>query len=225
VPATGKGGPNPAQSLVPRIFDISVPVVRGGAVYPGNPEIVIEPTSQVSKGDSSNVSRLAFGSHTGTHVDAAKHFFDNGSTVDALPLDSLVGPATVIAFPDDVMSVTAEHLKQHDLKGVARLLIRTRNSGFITDGTFHKDYTYLAPDGAEHIVSLGVRLVGVDYLSVEQFHSGHHKTHRTLLAKEIVIVEGLDLSAVASGTYDLYCLPLRLAGLDGAPARAILIRN
>ena len=225
MPPTGKGVPNPAQSLVPQIFDISVPVVRAGAVYPGNPEIVIEPASQVSKGDSSNVSRLSFGSHTGTHVDAARHFFDNGSTVDALPLASLVGPATVIAFPDDVMSVSAAHLKRHDLKGVSRLLIKTRNSGFITDGTFHKDYTYVAPDGAEHLVALGVRLVGVDYLSIEQFHSGHHKTHRTLLAREIVIVEGLDLSAVPPGTYDLYCLPLRLAGLDGAPARAILIKN
>jgi arylformamidase len=210
---------------VPKIFDISVPLKTGGTVYPGNPEIRIEPASEVSKGASSNVSRLSFGSHTGTHVDAMKHFFDGTATVDQLPLESLVGPATVIAFPDDVMSVTADHLKQHNLKGVARLLIRTRNSGYINDGTFHKDYTFVAPDGAEHLVSLGVKLVGVDYLSVEQFHSGHHKTHRTLLGKDVVIVEGLDLSAISPGKYDLYCLPLRLAGLDGAPARAILIQN
>jgi arylformamidase len=210
---------------VPKIFDISVPLTTGGTVYPGNPEIRIEPASEVSKGASSNVSRLSFGSHTGTHVDAMKHFFDDGSTVDKLPLESLIGPATVIAFPDDVMQVTAAHLKQHRLDGVARLLIRTRNSGYINDGTFHPDYTYVAPDGAEHLVSLGVKLVGVDYLSVEQFHSGHHKTHRTLLGKDIVIVEGLDLSAVAPGKYELYCLPLRLAGLDGAPARAVLIQH
>ncbi len=210
---------------MPKIFDISVPLTTGGTVYPGNPEIRIDPASELSKGASSNVSRLSFGSHTGTHVDAMKHFFDDGSAVDTLPLDSLIGPATVIAFPDDVMSVTAAHFKQHRLDGVSRLLIRTRNSGFITDGTFHKDYTYVAPDGAEHLVSLGVKLVGVDYLSVEQFHSGHHKTHRTLLGKNVVIVEGLDLSAVAPGQYDLYCLPLRLAGLDGAPARAILIQH
>lgn len=222
---TGLWPRNPSQSLVPKIYDISVPVVSGGAVYPGNPEIRIEPTSQVSKGDSSNVSRLSLGSHTGTHVDAMKHFFDDGSTVDTLPLESLIGPATVIAFPDDVMSVTAAHLKQHRLDGVSRLLIRTRNSGFITDGTFHKDYTYVTPDGAEYLVSLGIKLVGVDYLSVEQFHSGHHKTHRTLLGKDVVIVEGLDLSAITPGQYDLYCLPLRLTGLDGAPARAILIQH
>ena len=210
---------------MPKIFDISVPVATGGTVYPGNPEIRIEPASEVSKGASSNVSRVSMGSHTGTHVDAMKHFFDGTSTVDQLPLESLVGPATVIAFPDDVMSVTAEHLMRHRLDGVSRLLIKTRNSGFIKDGTFHKDYTYVAPDAAEQLVALGLKLVGVDYLSVEQFHSGHHKTHRTLLGKNVVIVEGLDLSAVMPGKYELYCLPLRLAGLDGAPARAILIQN
>ena len=199
--------------------------MTGGTVYPGNPEIRIEPASEVSKGASANVSRIALGSHTGTHVDAMKHFFDDGSPVDALPLTSLIGPAMVVAFPDDVMSVTATHLKEHRLDGVARLLIRTRNSGFIKDGTFHNDYTYVAPDAAEHLVGLGVRLVGVDYLSIEQFHSGHHKTHRTLLGRDVVIVEGLDLSAVTPGQYELYCLPLRLAGLDGAPARAILIQN
>lgn len=210
---------------MPKIFDISVPVANGGTVYPGNPEIRIEPASEISKGASANVSRISLGSHTGTHVDAMKHFFDRTHTVDQLPLDSLVGPATVVAFPDDVMSVTAAHLKPHRLDGVSRLLIRTRNSGFIKDGTFHKDYTYVAPDAAVHLVALGVKLVGVDYLSIEQFHSGHHKTHSTLLGKDVVIVEGLDLSAIAPGQYDLYCLPLRLAGLDGAPARAILIQH
>lgn len=210
---------------MPKIFDISIPVLSGGTVYPGNPEIRIEPASEVSKGASANVSRVSLGSHTGTHVDAMKHFFDAGSPVDALPLGVLIGPARVVAFPDDVLRVTADHLKQRDLGGITRLLIRTRNSGFVTDGTFHADYTYLAPDGADHLVALGVRLVGVDYLSVEQFHSGHHRTHRTLLERSIVIVEGLDLSAIAPGDYTLYCLPLRLAGLDGAPARAVLLQD
>ena len=207
-----------------RIFDISVPVVNGGVVYPGNPEIRIEPASELSRGASSNLSRLSFGSHTGTHVDAPRHFFDAGSTVDRLPLDVLIGPARVIAFPDDVMSVTAEHLRRHTLAGAERVLIRTRNSGFITEREFHPDYTFLAPDGAEHLASLGVKLVGVDYLSVEQFHSGHHKTHRTLLERGIVIVEGLDFSEIEPGEFSLCCLPLRLEGLDGAPARAVLMR-
>jgi arylformamidase len=104
------------------------------------------------------------------------------------------------------------------------VLLRTRNSALLSQAQFVPDYTYLAPDGAEYLVSKGVELVGVDYLSIEQFHSGHHKTHRTLLAKAVVILEGLDLSQVSAGEYDLICLPLRLEGCDGAPARAVLVK-
>jgi arylformamidase len=208
---------------MPSIYDISLPIANGGAVYPGNPEIRIESQQAVAKGGSSNVSALAFGSHTGTHVDAPKHFFDNGVTVDALPLDVLMGPAMLICMDDDVMAVGAEQLKMHELAGHTRVLIKTRNSSFIRGETFVKDYTFLAPDGAEYLASLGVKLVGVDYFSVEQFHSGHHRTHRTLLERGIIIVEGLDLSVPPLGPYELRVLPLRLAGLDGAPARAVLV--
>lgn len=193
-------------------------------MYPGNPEIRIEPHSELAKGASSNLSRLSFGSHTGTHVDAPRHFIEDGSTVDRLPLNALIGPAHLIAFGDDVTSVTEELLQRKPLQGVERLLIRTRNSSFITDREFHPDYTYLAPDGAEYLSSLGVKLVGVDYFSVEQFHSGHHRTHRTLLENGIVIVEGLNFSDIVQGAYTLCCLPLRLEGLDGAPARAVLMQ-
>lgn len=209
---------------VTRIFDVSVPVVNGGVVYPGNPEIRIEPHSELSRGASSNLSRLSFGSHTGTHVDAPRHFFEAGSTIDRLPLNALIGPALVIRMADDVMSVTAAHLQQHNLSGVERLLIRTRNSAFVTGREFHPDYTFIAPDAAEHIAAHGVNLLGVDYYSVEQFHSGHHRTHRTLLERGIVIVEGLDLSDIEPGAYAFCCLPLRLEGLDGAPARAVLMK-
>ena len=204
------------------IYDISVPVVSDGLVYPGNPEIHIELQQALARGAGANVSALSLGSHTGTHVDAPKHFFDDGIGVDALPLDVLMGPAVLIDFPG-VMAVTEADLKTKELKGHTRVLIKTRNSSFIREKPFHKDYTYLAPDGAAYLVSLGVRLVGVDYLSVEQFHSGHHKTHRTLLEKSVVIIEGLDLSKPAPGPYELRCLPLRLQGLDGAPARAVLV--
>lgn len=210
---------------MPRIIDISVPIVNGGLVYPGNPEIRIEPHSELSRGASSNLSRLSFGSHTATHVDAPRHFFEAGSSVDELPLNALLGPARVVSFPDDVMSVTAALLQRHDLDGVERLIIRTRNSGFVREREFRRDFTYVAPDAAMHLASLGLKLVGVDYLSVEQFRSGHHQTHRTLLERGIVIVEGLDLSAIEPGTYDFYCLPLRLEGLDGAPARAVLMQH
>jgi arylformamidase len=204
-------------------YDISVPVVNDGLVYPGNPSISITPQQEVSKGASANVSLLSFGSHTGTHVDAPKHFFDDGIGVDALPLDVLMGPCVLICVDDDVRAVGEAELRRHELKSHTRVLIKTRNSSFIREREFHKDYTYLAPDGAAYLAKLGVRLVGVDYLSVEQFHSGHHKTHRTLLEKSIVIVEGLDLSAPPMGPYELRVLPLRLAGLDGAPARAVLV--
>ena len=208
---------------MPSIYDISLPIVNDGLVYPGNPAISITPQQEVSKGASANVSMLSFGSHTATHVDAPKHFFDDGVTVDALPLDVLMGPAVLICVEDDVMSIGEKELKLHELKHHTRVLIKSRNSSFNRERDFHKDYTYLSPDGAAYLVSLGVKLVGVDYLSVEQFHSGHHQTHRTLLEHGVVIVEGLDLSAPAMGPYELRVLPLRFAGLDGAPARAVLV--
>lgn len=205
------------------IYDISLPIVSGGLTYPGNPPIEIAPQQSIAQGGSSNVSSVAFGSHTGTHVDAPKHFFDDGTTVDALPLDVLMGPAMLVSMADDVMAVGERELRLHELKGHTRVLIATRNSKFVRDREFVRDFTYLAPDGAAYLAALGVRLVGVDYLSIEQFHSGHHRTHRTLLERGIIIVEGLDLSAPPMGPYELRVLPLRLAGLDGAPARAVLV--
>jgi arylformamidase len=208
---------------VSRIYDISVPIRTGGLVYPGNPEIEVSLQQAVAKGAGANVSFVRFGSHTGTHADAARHFFDDGQTVDKIPLDRLIGRALLLAFPDDLGAVGAADLKKHDLKGETRILLRTRNSALLSQKEFVKDYTYLAPDGAQYLVDNGVELVGIDYLSIEQFHSGHHKTHRTLLEKSVVILEGLDLSVPAPGIYQLICLPLRIEGCDGAPARAVLI--
>ena len=206
-----------------RIFDVSVPIRTGGLVYPGNPEIDISLQQAVAKGASANVSTIRFGSHTGTHADAARHFFDDGQSVDKIPLDRLVGPALLLRFGDEVRSVGAAELRDQQLKGHKRILIRTRNSGMLSQKDFVKDYTYLAPDGAQYLVDNGVELVGIDYLSIEQFHSGHHRTHRTLLERSVVIVEGLDLSAPPPGEYQFICLPLRIEGCDGAPARAVLI--
>ena len=207
-----------------KIYDVSVPVRDGGLVYPGNPEIHIALQQAIARGAGANVSFVNFGSHTGTHVDAAKHFFDDGRTVDHIPLECLMGSALVIEFGDDIKAVGRADLEPHALTGVTRVLLKTRNSAYLTqDVHFHQDYTYLAPDGAEYLVSAGVQLVGIDYLSIEQFHSGHHMTHRTLLEHDVVIVEGVNLDQVPAGKYDLICLPLRLEGCDGAPARALLI--
>jgi arylformamidase len=208
---------------VSRIYDISVPIRSGGLVYPGNPEIEIALQQAVAKGAGANVSVIRFGSHTGTHADAARHFFDDGQSVDRIPLERLIGPAVLLGFPDDLRAVTAADLRKHEIKGQTRVLLRTRNSALLSRKEFAPDYTYLAPDGAQYLVDNGVELVGIDYLSIEQFHSGHHKTHRTLLERSVVILEGLDLSIPAPGKYDLICLPLRIEGCDGAPARAVLV--
>ena len=204
------------------MYDISIPIVADGLVYPGNPEIRIEYQQAIAAGKGANVSEIHFGSHTGTHVDAVKHFFDDGQPIDLIPLDRLMGPAVLIEFGDDVMAVTADELRRHQLNGHTRVLLKTRNSSFLARREFVRDYTFLAPDGAEYLVEQGVMLVGIDYLSIEQFHSGHHRTHRTLLGAGVVIVEGLALIEPPPGTYEFICLPLRLMGIDGAPARAVL---
>lgn len=207
---------------MPKIYDISLPIVSGGVVYPDNTPIEIATVKSVATGGSSTISRISFGSHTATHVDAQSHFLVEGTAVDAIPLDVLIGPALVVRFPDDVMAITAAHLRSAGLGGQKRVLFATRNSGFNRGAKFVPDFTYVAPDAAEYLVELGVKLVGVDYLSIEQFHSGHGRTHKTLLGAGVVIVEGLQLSEAPAGSYELICLPLRLQGLDGAPARAVL---
>ena len=126
-------------------------------------------------------------------------------------------------FSDEVRSVGEAELREIDLGSHTRILLATRNSALLSAKDFARDYTFLAPDGAAYLVGKGFELVGIDYLSIEQFRSGHHRTHRTLLERDVVIVEGLDLSAPPAGEYELVCLPLRLEGCDGAPARAILI--
>jgi arylformamidase len=208
---------------VTRIYDVSVPIRTGGVVYPGNPEISITLTSSVAKGDSANVSQIIFGSHTGTHADSSRHFFDDGQPVDKIPLERLIGPARLIVMSDEVRAVGERELRAAKIEGQKRILVRTRNSQLLQRPEFLPDYTYIAPDGAQYLVEIGVELVGVDYFSIEQFHSGHHRTHRTLLGRDVVIIEGLDLSEPPPGDYQLICLPLRLEGRDGAPARAVLV--
>jgi arylformamidase len=192
-------------------------------VYPGNPEIDISLQQSIAAGAGANVSTVVFGSHTGTHVDAARHFFVEGEPVDRIPLDKLVGRALLVSLSDDVRSIGEAELRAFDLGNHKRILLRTRNSALLAAREFAKDYTFLAPDGAAYLVEKGFELVGIDYLSIEQFRSGHHRTHRTLLERSVVIVEGLDLSKPPPGEYDLVCLPLKLEGCDGAPARAILV--
>jgi len=206
-----------------KIYDISVPIRSTMPVYEGDPAVKIDAWSAFAKGDSSNVSMLNFGAHTGTHVDAPAHFIEGARKIDALPLETLIGAARVIRVADDVTEITPEFLERCDLGGIERVIFHTRNSGLWSDN-FRSDYTHLLPEAARNLVNRGVKLVGTDYLSIEKFHSGHHRTHLTLLSSNVVIVEGLNLSDVPEGDYELICLPLKIAdgSGDGAPARAVL---
>lgn len=210
-----------------QIYDISLPISPDMPVWPGDPAVILEKVSSMDLGAHDNVSRLACSVHTGTHVDAPHHFLNDHRTVEALSLDVLTGPARVVQIPDDVPLITAGTLEKAVFpSGTVRLLLKTRNSRFWERGIkeFARDFVGLSPDGAEWLVQAGVKMVGIDYLSIAPYKQST-PTHQALLKPGIVILEGLDLSAVAPGLYDLFCLPLKLVGSDGAPARAILIEK
>ena len=208
----------------PRLVDVSVLLAPGLATYPGNPEYEITPVERIADGDSSNNSRLVMGTHTGTHVDAPKHFFDDKPGVDALPLELLVGRARVIDLPHRG-GITEQHLAGAGLREDIRVLLRTPNSALWNSHEgFHTDYTYVTEEAARFLVEQGVKVVGVDYLSVEQFKKSGAPAHHALLGAGVIIIEGLNLSEVEAGQYEMYCLPLRIAGTDGAPARVVLKR-
>ncbi len=204
------------------IYDISVPLRPGMPTYAGEPEPSLEFLKLIKRGDSANVSALSLGSHTGTHVDAPHHFLDGESTVERMPLEALVGPAQVVEFAEP------RHIGAEDLTvaGIPpetrRLLLKTTNGRFWDDDEFHTDFVGLTGDAARWLVERGFVLVGIDYLSIEQFRSPAHEVHKALLRAGIVIVEGLDLRAVPSGVYTMVCAPLKVAGADGAPARVFL---
>jgi arylformamidase len=209
-----------------RIYDVSVEVSQSTPTYPGDPHIEIEQWAALSRGDAANVSMLHLGAHTGTHVDAPAHFIEGAPRVCSLPLEVLIGPARVVEISTGVHAIEAEHLAAARLDGAKRVLFKTRNSAFWNDTSagFRTDFTFITPGAARALVEMGVQLVGIDYLSVEQFKPERFDTHTTLLSNGVVIVEGLDLREVAAGTYELICLPLRLTGGsgDGAPARVVL---
>jgi arylformamidase len=207
------------------MIDISVPLGPLTPAWPGSAGIRLTRTKTLAAGDDSNSSRLDCDVHAGTHVDAPAHFLADGAEVDALPLDVLVGPAFVASLPE-AQSVSAVDLSGlHLPQGTSRLLLKTRNSGLWSahPGEFRTDYVALTADAAQWLVDRHVQLVGVDYLSVQRYGDSA-RTHQVLLAAGVVIVEGLDLSRVAAGPYELICLPLRLTGAEGAPARAVLRR-
>jgi arylformamidase len=210
-----------------KIFDISVPITPNLPVWPGDPQIVLERYRKISDGCDSNDSRLACSVHSGTHVDAPAHFSDNGSTVERLALDILVGAAIVAEFPG-IDRITPDLLENQKLPPqTKRLLLKTKNSDLWADPDhqFNPDFVALSAESAGWMVERGIQLVGIDYLSIQLFNDADPLTHRTLLEAGIIILEGLNLRDVRPGFYQLICLPLKLAGSEGAPARAVLIEE
>ena len=193
-------------------------------VYEGDAPMTLRFLRDMRRGDPLTLSALSLGSHSGTHVDAPMHFVPGGASVDRVPLEALIGPARVVDVPDSVQAIDAAELERHAWRGAPRVLFRTRSShrAWMRSATFHRDFAYVAPDAAQRAADAGVRLVGIDYLSAERFGAPAPATHRILLGRGIPIVEGLALEGVSAGDYDLIVLPIKVAGHEGAPARAVV---
>jgi len=203
------------------LIDVTLPIRPGMVVYPGDPEVQLERISSIAGGDLANISRLDFGVHTGTHVDAPLHFIDGAPAVEALPLEALIGPTHVVdatSLAGEIDEIALDGLRIP--AGAERLLFKTRNSELWSEATFAEESVRFGESGARRLVDLGARLVGIDYLSI-----GNVATHETLLGAGVVPVEGLDLREVEPGPYTLVCLPIKVEGSDGAPARVVLIRE
>ena len=207
-----------------KLIDISVPIDSNLATYPGNTPFSLEAIKRRANGDSSNVSTLHMSVHSGTHVDAPRHFFDEGGGVESLPLEMLCGRARVVELTTR-RSVTAEDLAGFDLREDVRLLLKTHNSRFWGTPEFHQDFIGVTEGAARFLVDRGVKVLGVDYLSVEQYKTPGAPAHHVLLGAGTIVIEGLNLRDVEPGTFEMFCLPLAVVGADGAPARVILRRS
>jgi arylformamidase len=207
-----------------KLIDVTVPLDHNVPVYPGNTPFRVEPIKRISHGATSNLSTLHMSAHSGTHVDAPRHFFDAGPAVEDLPLELLCGRARVIETAS-AAGIGPDELQEHDLSSDLRVLIKTRNSGLWSSPEFHPEYVGVTEGGARYLVEHGVKVVGVDYLSVEQFKKPGAPAHHVLLGAGTIVIEGLNLLTVTPGVYEMFCLPLRVVGADGAPARVVLREN
>lgn len=207
--------------MTTRIYDVTVPLSDAVPTFPGDPRFLLQPAHRISEGKPYNVAHLSCGVHAGTHVDAPYHFIEGAATVDQLPLEILIGKARVIEL-SVLHGIDRKDLAAYDLRDDLRLLLKTRMSGQLQKRAFQEDFVYLTEDAARYLVQAGIKLVGIDYLSIEKFGSTDFAAHHVLLGAGVVVIEGLDLSEVEEGEYDLICLPLRIVGADGAPARVVL---
>jgi arylformamidase len=196
-------------------------------VYEGDAPMAFQFLKDMRKGDAFTLSAYSLGAHSGTHIDAPMHFIRDGVSVDRVPLGPLIGSARVIDIPDNVQAIDATELNRHQWRDAQRVLFRTRSSvrGWMRSASFRRDFAYVAPDAAQLLADAGVQLVGIDYISAEQFGAPAPRSHRILLGRGIPLVEGLLLETIPAGDYDLIVLPMKVAGHEGAPARAVLRRK
>ena len=207
-----------------KLLDVTVPLDAALASYPGNTPYSLEPIKRIAHGASCNVSTLHMSAHSGTHVDAPRHFFDDGPGAEGLPLEMLCGRARVIELTTR-KAITADDLAQRDLSEDARVLIKTHNSRLWGTPEFQRDFIGVAESGAKYLVEHGIKVVGVDYLSVDAFKAPGDPAHHVLLGGGTIVIEGLNLRDIEPGVYELLCLPLLAVGSDGAPARVVLRRS
>ena len=208
-----------------RIYDLTLPIHEGLSIWPGDPPVRVHRVASLEAGEAASVSEVSLGSHTGTHVDAPAHLLRDGTPVDALELEHLIGPAVVIHVPG-TEHITAATLAGLQLaEGCRRILFRTHNSdaGLLAGPDFRPDYVALQADAGEWLAQRNPLLVGIDAPSVDPYEQEAGPVHHLLLERGIVVVEGLDLRGITPGEYHFCCLPLKLVNADGAPARAVLI--
>lgn len=205
---------------MPKIHDITVPLTPMLPAFPGDAPVAIEVLQRAGE-SAYAISRLGLTTHSGTHVDAPAHFVAGGATVDVLPLEILLGKTRVVELPGRER-VDRSDLEALDLRDDLRVLLKTRMSGQLLKPGYQEDHVYLTGDAALYLAQAGLKLVGFDYLSIDRFGDASYPAHHALLGAGVVVVEGLDLSEVEPGEYDMTCLPLRVGGGDGAPARVVL---
>jgi arylformamidase len=204
-----------------RIYDITMTIENGMISWPSDGPVSVERVRSMETGERLNLSRLDMSAHTGTHIDAPVHFIRDGSGIDSVSLDILLGPTAVVHIPE-VREIGAGELAAAGIPpGIRRLLLKTDNGRLQGLKQFSEDFSFVTPQGAQFIIDSGVQLVGIDYLSIAAYGSGE-AVHQALLGEGIVIIEGVDLREVSPGSYNMIALPLKIGGCDGAPARVIL---
>jgi len=207
------------------IYDISLTLSPSLISWPGEDYFQLEKMYDMASGDVCNVTKICMSTHQGTHIDSPFHFLENGATSESLPIENMIGQCIVIDLSDiEISEIDRVHIEDYDLDECRRVIFKTRNSHLWHTDTkqFNKDFISLSLEAAEYLHKQGVILIGIDYLSIERFSSAEHDVHKLLLSNDVIILEGLDLSHVKAGCYELICLPVKIAGSDGSPARAIL---